>query len=429
MNLAHHNFFFGCRACLSKGVFKYHMMCFFGDELPVRMRTVESLHQFERNSYGVNGPNVFRDLSTLTSPAFFRLDEMHLLGHVGNCWRKQLVDRRQSTGWTSFCFLFVVPMVVMKNFVLAKTRNAVQDLVKACTISQQWKVTEREVNIMEEAICCWHVFLCYEVAEKRLKPTIFVMNQHMLAHLGYMMREMGPLRAYSCCPIERTIGEYRAAIGSQKEPGKNIENILFHKARVKHCLGGWASCRRPTDRRTSNFEVASNNIAGPQLWSNLTRKSLAVVADECGMNYHNLVSSLACIWSQDSVFMVEETTNVVCITMMWKGNVVYRVQSSFEGRHVRANDLVVLKHLNEYGFVYKFFSQSVLEETRLFAIVDCLCGIWPNNERKFPVWESLTLSEIKVVEVKSITGMAGLIHDINNETIRHVIFPHPHYYK
>ncbi|OAD74367.1 hypothetical protein PHYBLDRAFT_144816 [Phycomyces blakesleeanus NRRL 1555(-)] len=387
---------------------------FFGDELPVHMRTLESLCQLEGNSYSVNGPNAFRDLPTLTSPAFFGLNKMHLLRHdigkqlykalgekfqispeiadnadqlnqidrsitkyradipaifTGSWWLlKKTTGQQKAVNWLDF-LLFVVPTVVVKNFVLAKTRNAVQDLVKACTIAQQWKVTEREVNIMEEAIGCWHVFLRHEVAEKRLEPTIFVINQHMLTHLSYMMREMGPLQAYSCHLIKRTIGEYRAAIQSWKEPGKNMENILLCKARVKHCLGSQASRRRLMDRRTSNFEVASNNIAGPQLWSNPTRKSLGVVADECEMNYHNLISSLACLWLKKPP-------------------------------------------TPEY-----------------LTIVDCLRGIWPNNEEKFPVWESLTLSEIKVVEMKSITGMAGLIHDINNETIRHVVFPHPHYYK
>ncbi|OAD72654.1 hypothetical protein PHYBLDRAFT_73061 [Phycomyces blakesleeanus NRRL 1555(-)] len=134
------------------------------------------------NSYSVNGPNVFRDLPTLTSSAFFGLNEMHLLEHdIGKqlykalggklnqidrsitksradittiftvSWQslEETTGRQKAVNWLDF-LLFVVPMVVVNNFVLAKTRNAVQDLVKACAIAQQWKVTEREVNIMEE---------------------------------------------------------------------------------------------------------------------------------------------------------------------------------------------------------------------------------------------------------------------------------------
>ncbi|OAD66171.1 hypothetical protein PHYBLDRAFT_152738 [Phycomyces blakesleeanus NRRL 1555(-)] len=200
-----------------------------------------------------------------------------------------------------------------------------------------------------------------------------------------------------------------------------MENILFCKAGIHHCLGGEVVTRGPRDRRASNFEAASNDVAGSQLWSNPTRKTLVAVASKTGMNYHTLVCFLADLWGQNVVSMVEETNWVVCTSKMWKDQVVYRVQSSFNSTHVLANDLVVLKHLWGYGFVCKFFSYSVLGETRLFAIVDHLCGIQHNNEGMFLVWESTTIGDKKVVDVKSIKGMAGLIHDVNDETIRHVV--------
>ncbi|OAD74593.1 hypothetical protein PHYBLDRAFT_145026 [Phycomyces blakesleeanus NRRL 1555(-)] len=208
-----------------------------------------------------------------------------------------------------------------------------------------------------------------------------------------------------------------------------MENILLCKAGIQHCLGGRAAQRRLTDRRTSNFEVVSNNVASPQLWSNLIRKSLASIAIKCYMNYHNLVSLLTCLWDQNSTGMEQEIIEVVCITKMWKDNVMYRVRTSFDSRHVQANDLVVLKHPEEYGYVIKFFSHSVLGETRLFVVVDCLQDVWIYNELLFSVWESQTIGEMKVVEVKSIRGMAGLVHDINDTTIRHVVWTSPRHYQ
>ncbi|OAD71759.1 hypothetical protein PHYBLDRAFT_72814 [Phycomyces blakesleeanus NRRL 1555(-)] len=153
-----------------------------------------------------------------------------------------------------------------------------------------------------------------------------------------------------------------------------MKNILLCKAGVQYCLGGWAAQIRLIDRRTSNFKIVSNNVAGPQLWSNPIRKTLAVIAIECNMNCHNLVSSLACLWDQNSTVIEHKTIELVCTTKIWKDNVVYRVRTSFDSRHIRANDLVVLEHLKEYGYVIKFFSHSVLGETRLFTIVDCLQG-------------------------------------------------------
>ncbi|OAD74592.1 hypothetical protein PHYBLDRAFT_67491 [Phycomyces blakesleeanus NRRL 1555(-)] len=64
-----------------QGIPQFHTMCFVGEKISAPMRTMGSLCQFERNRYCVNGPNVFRDLNTLTSPAFFRFDEIHLIGH------------------------------------------------------------------------------------------------------------------------------------------------------------------------------------------------------------------------------------------------------------------------------------------------------------------------------------------------------------
>ncbi|OAD66172.1 hypothetical protein PHYBLDRAFT_175467 [Phycomyces blakesleeanus NRRL 1555(-)] len=152
MNLAHHNSFFGCQACLSKDVSKLHTMCFTGNELPAPMRTIENLCQFEGNIYDVNSPNVFRDLNTLASPAFFGLDEMHLIGHgIGHQLYKVLGDKFAVSSWTENNKAHLVA-VVIKNFVLVSTRNAVQDLVDACIIAQQWEVTEAEIRNMEEAI-------------------------------------------------------------------------------------------------------------------------------------------------------------------------------------------------------------------------------------------------------------------------------------
>ncbi|OAD74580.1 hypothetical protein PHYBLDRAFT_167984 [Phycomyces blakesleeanus NRRL 1555(-)] len=81
MNLAHHNAHHGCRACISYGARDSSMPCIVERDGPLLLRTEESLYQSIGGMYGIKGPNVFKDLPTMTSTAFFRLDEMHLLGH------------------------------------------------------------------------------------------------------------------------------------------------------------------------------------------------------------------------------------------------------------------------------------------------------------------------------------------------------------
>ncbi|OAD70453.1 hypothetical protein PHYBLDRAFT_70627 [Phycomyces blakesleeanus NRRL 1555(-)] len=371
MNLAHHNAHHGCRACISYGARDSSTTCIVERDGPSLLRTEESLHQSVGGMYGVKGPNVFKDLPTMTSTAFFGLDEMHLLGHgtgqqlyvalggkfcptindggrnahgihlqdrlkhhrypfaldvsledidkaicasradipadFTGTWRslKESNGKRKAVDWIDF-LLFVVPTIVVDHFVFDRTKAAVMKLVTACRISQQWRITAANIQETEEAIGRWHAFLRCEIEEKRLKPTVFVMNQHMLVHLGYMMREMSPLRACSCRPIERTIGVYSAAIKSRKKPGKNMENLLLRKAAINHCLGCRPVICATNDRRTSNFEVASNDVAGPQLWSRPTRSSLAELAAAIGIECQDLVRSLVPFWAREGIVSFEE---------------------------------------------------------------------------------------------------------------------------
>ncbi|OAD79476.1 hypothetical protein PHYBLDRAFT_162545 [Phycomyces blakesleeanus NRRL 1555(-)] len=81
MNLTHHNAHHGCRACILYGARDSSTTCIVERDGLSLLRTEESLHQSIGGMYGVKGPNVFKDLSTMTSTAFFGLDEMHLIGH------------------------------------------------------------------------------------------------------------------------------------------------------------------------------------------------------------------------------------------------------------------------------------------------------------------------------------------------------------
>ncbi|OAD71971.1 hypothetical protein PHYBLDRAFT_146954 [Phycomyces blakesleeanus NRRL 1555(-)] len=447
MNLAHHNAHHGCRACISYGARDSSTTCIVKRDGPSLLRTEESLHQSVGGMYGVKGPNIFKDLPTITSTAFFRLDEMHLLGHgtgqqlyvalggkfcprsmtlkhhgypfaldvsledinkaicasranipanFTGMWRslKEFNGKRKAVDWIDF-LLFVVPMIVINHFVFDHTKAAVMNLVTAYRIAQQWRTTAANIQEAEEAIGHWHAFLCCEIEEKRLKPTVFVMNQHMLVHLGYMMWEIGSLWAYSCRPTKRTIGVYSMAIKLRK--------------------------------RTSNFEVASNNVAGPQLWSRPTQSSLAELVAAIGIECQNLVRSLVPFWAREGIVSFEENDEVVCANKMWKDLVIYRVRSSVDSRNGQANNLAVLDNAREYGFILKFFSQTVNRVTRLFVAIDCLSDVQRVNQDLFPVWDSLAPGVVKVVDVKSIKGIAGLIHDPNNKAIWRIIWLLPKY--
>ncbi|OAD70093.1 hypothetical protein PHYBLDRAFT_148655 [Phycomyces blakesleeanus NRRL 1555(-)] len=486
MNLMHHNAQYGCCHCFAHGESIAKTMCFLESKGPAPMRDVGSICRAEGSRPGGGRYNAFAELPTLTCSAFFGQDEMHLLDHgtghqlyqalggkfcpgtaglgrkshgmhlqerlqrleypfaldvslddikkavstsradiltaFASTWRsmKESNGKRKAIDWMDF-LLFIVPTVVIDHLYFADAKQTVRDLVLACSIVQQWSITASNIVAVEQAIGRWHSFLRCKISDGKLKSNIFVMNQHMLVHLGFMLREMGPLRAYSCHLIERMISAYTSVIKSRKEPGKNMENVLFRMVAISHCHGNRPARTGPADKRTSNFEVASDDVAGPQLWSSPTRYSMAELANTIGMEWEDLVQQLLPFWAGEGVSSFEEQDSVVCTTKMWKDLVVYRVRSSFDSRHVRANNLVVLKHI--YGFVRKFFSHTVKGVTRLFAATESLSNVRPLLGMLFLVSSNHSQGEIRIVDVKSFKGMAGLVHNTKDGAIRHIVWP------
>ncbi|OAD65394.1 hypothetical protein PHYBLDRAFT_176161 [Phycomyces blakesleeanus NRRL 1555(-)] len=164
-----------------------------------------------------------------------------------------------------------------------------------------WKDLERPIDMIllqsdqsksfgkEEHLCYWEIRLTGIAEDIILSFSLtlrFSSNQYSFT-TQTMKEEMSSLRAYICCLIEHTIGSYRTAIESRKEPEKNIENVLFRKTEICHYLCGQSAVLKPTNRRTSNFEVVSDDVASSQLWSSLTRISLGTVARETGIDHES----------------------------------------------------------------------------------------------------------------------------------------------
>ncbi|OAD74303.1 hypothetical protein PHYBLDRAFT_144749 [Phycomyces blakesleeanus NRRL 1555(-)] len=395
MNLMHHNAQYSCHHCFACDKSIAKTMCFLKSKGFAPIRDVGSICRAKGSI----------KLLTFISSAFFGQDEIHLLGHrTGHQLYQALGDKfcpgtagpgRKSHSMHLQKRLQRLEYPFALNVSLDDIKKAVStsraDILMAFTIINHLCFTSAKQAVRDlvlAAIGHWHSFLRCKILDGKLKSNIFVMNQHMLVQLGFILWEMGPLWAYSCRLIERTISTYTSAIKSSKEPGKNMENVLFWMAAISHCCGNRPVRTRPADRRTSNFEVASDDVAGPQLWS------------------------------REGVSSFEEQDEVICTTKMWKDLVVYRVQSSFDSRHVRANNLIVLEHI--YGFVCKFFSHTVKGVTRLFAATESLFDIRPLPGMLFPVSSNRSQGEMCIVDVKSIKGMADLVHDTKDGAIRHI---------
>lgn len=65
-----------------------------------------------------------------------------------------------------------------------------------------------------------------------MNERVFTVNNHYLSHLSLLIREMGPLRSFSCRSMERTIKKYTNLIKSTTKTGVNASNVLRWQANL-----------------------------------------------------------------------------------------------------------------------------------------------------------------------------------------------------
>ena len=76
----------------------------------------------------------------------------------------------------------------------------------------------------------WHTFLGDEILAERLNVRVFTVNNHYLCHLEYIVKNAGPLKAYSCRNLERTIKKYSNLIKSKSRINANASNTIRSQA-------------------------------------------------------------------------------------------------------------------------------------------------------------------------------------------------------
>lgn len=78
-----------------------------------------------------------------------------------------------------------------------------------------------------------------EIDLGKINERVFTVNNHYLSHLPYLIKAMGPLKCYSCRPMERTIKKFTNLIKSTSKIGANASNVLkrqanYNKMAVRH---------------------------------------------------------------------------------------------------------------------------------------------------------------------------------------------------
>ncbi|KAI8883669.1 hypothetical protein K501DRAFT_184064, partial [Backusella circina FSU 941] len=102
-------------------------------------------------------------------------------------------------------FLFSFPSIISPRFKEENTTVAVKKLVRACLLAMQWFITKDELTEIESLIKHWFTYFDQLVTDKRISKTIFTFNHHVLCHIPYLIRKLGPLRAFSARSLERKV--------------------------------------------------------------------------------------------------------------------------------------------------------------------------------------------------------------------------------
>ncbi|OAD71605.1 hypothetical protein PHYBLDRAFT_170266 [Phycomyces blakesleeanus NRRL 1555(-)] len=136
-----------------------------------------------------------------------------------------------------------------------RTAEALASLSLVCQLSEKLYISTEDVSAIEHHVNIWHAFLRDLVEEK-----CFTINQHYLLHLSKYRTEMGPLKEYSACALERTIGLCKENIKSRSKPGENAINFMcnnFASAKQK-----W---HYELNERDETHEADCTNISSDKL--------------------------------------------------------------------------------------------------------------------------------------------------------------------
>lgn len=292
-DLAHHMTFsakYGCRICETTTTREGYHTCFLAD--PSHL-TIRSKAQFvapsTENNLGIRSSPIFCNLLSFSGPAFFGLDEMHLLGHglgktmydlitisLGKSYNSssklvpgnpamspfyidkkdlvkigRLIEASKVNVPVSFNSKWVDPIknsggnraVDYINFLLYQlpayfvsylsnktTQETVINLVKACQLCMKWSISSEDLKVIKTNFESWVRFLKLQVEKKNLSPGVLKPTQHYLLHIEYIIKQNGPLRAFSARSMERAIGKYKKLLKSKSSVGENAGNVLIRLA-------------------------------------------------------------------------------------------------------------------------------------------------------------------------------------------------------
>ena len=191
-----------------------------------------------------------------------------------------------------------------------------------------------------------------EIDAGRLNVRVFTSNNHYLCHLQHIIIKAGPLRAYSCRNLERTIKKYSNLIKSKSKINANASNILTSQAGYNsHFVRNITQSLKPNPTySTSSFWChPSGHSHYPQLWEPFIHDSLSnnISANllHCGVQKEKVVKALESFYARTTGLkeVTLDNLEIGIAAKAWKDSKLYSsvFDRSKKGLETRAGNIVL----------------------------------------------------------------------------------------
>lgn len=200
----------------------------------------------------------------------------------------------------------------------------------------------------------WHRYLNTQIANNKLNIRVFTVNNHYLMHLKFIIEQVGPLKAYSCRSLERTIKKFRNLANGHRDLGVNSSNVLANHTRYNTVYMQDIYTRlRPNRQNAENSFLShpSGDRSLPQLWEPFCDESLEGdgVVNCCGVQRTKVARALKKFYARTYGRSDDVNNTSFRITIAgnaWKDSIVISSVYAYNNKSLvrsRANNIVLFE--------------------------------------------------------------------------------------
>lgn len=307
-------------------------------------------------------------------------------------------------------------------------KNALIAMSQICNIVTQREIDEADLTLLKRCINKWLTWLASSVKDKKLAPWVFGIYQHLLTHLTCTIECLGPMPSYSAFNMETTIGQFKKAIKSRKDPGTNAGNVLVVSA-AEHDRERTQNTTEPQQVNNHVLFVDAADELDYEVWGpfktlTLQQHSQQYQSDSNlgdinwirllqDFSRHESISpdglSMQATLQFGSQLLIPKGIVIDCYTKHVVGNRhSYFVKLCLKLNTNRQNgNTLNISNRIYFGEVLTYFKYDFANDnSRLLALVN----IFPVNYERGHIWPYKTPSakpKLKIVSVKSIVALCG----------------------